>query len=160
MNSAMVRTALVALVGEVLDGPGPDFGHFLNPGDAGLTRSLARLSADEASARPGGRSSVAAHVRHILYGLELLNREARGESIIETHYAASWRQQDATDAEWRDLLEVLDRQAHDWMSAIGERTDWDADALTNVVAELAHLAYHLGAIRQLVAAAAGPPARD
>jgi hypothetical protein len=46
------------------------------------------------------------------------------------------------------------------MSAIGEREDWDADSLTNVVGSLAHLAYHLGAIRQLTQAAAGPKAAD
>jgi hypothetical protein len=160
MNPTSVSTALVALLGEVLDGPASGSAHFLNRGDEGLTGSLARLSAGEASARPGGRSSVAAHVRHVLYGLELLNREARGEAIRETNYTASWTRQEVTEAEWTDLRGALDRQAHDWMSAVGQRTHWDAEALTNVVAELAHVAYHLGAIRQLAAAAAGPPARD
>jgi hypothetical protein len=160
MNPLSLCTALVALIGEALNGPPAGSAHFLNAGDEGLAGSLARLSAGEASARPDGRSSVAAHVRHILYGLELLNREARGEAISGTNYAASWTQQEVTDAEWTDLRGTLDRHAHDWMSAVGQRTDWDAEALTTVVAELAHVAYHLGAIRQLAAAAAGPPARD
>jgi hypothetical protein len=155
-----IRTALHALLGELLDGPPPGFGHFLNPGDEGLLRSLARLSAADASARPGGRSSVAAHVHHLRYGLELLNREARGDAIGETHYTASWTHQEVTDAEWRDLRETLGRQARDWMSAIGERDDWDAASLHNVAGSLAHLAYHLGAIRQLTQAAAGPKAAD
>ena len=160
MNSTALCTALVALLGEVLNGPAAGSAHFLNPGDEGLTGSLRRLSAGEATARPGGRSSVAAHVRHVLYGLDLLNREARGEPITETSYAASWTQQEVTDAEWTDLRGTIDRHAHDWMSAVGQRIDWDAEALTTVVAELAHVAYHLGAIRQIAAAAAGPPARD
>ncbi len=153
-------TAFQGLLREVFEGPPADSAHFLNPGDEGLLRSLARLSAADASARPGGRSSVAAHVHHLTYGLGLLNREARGDSISETNYAASWTHQEVTDVEWRGLQEALGRQASDWMSAVSGRQRWDAEWLTTVAANVAHLAYHLGAIRQLTEAAAGPKAAD
>jgi hypothetical protein len=107
------------------------------------------------------RSSVAAHVHHLQDGLALLNRWAGGEDpFASATYAASWDHQHVTDVEWRHLREVLASEARAWMSAVGARREWDTPALSNVVGSIAHLAYHLGAIRQLTASAAGPPARD
>ena len=79
----MLRQVLVTLLSEALYGPRGD-AFFLNSGDRGLVASLDALSAETASARPGGRSSVASHVEHLRYGLELLNREARGERRLRT----------------------------------------------------------------------------
>ena len=65
---------MVTLLRELLYGPPKEFAFVLNPGDAGLLASLDKLSAEQASARPDGRSSIAAHVDHLHYGLSLLNR--------------------------------------------------------------------------------------
>jgi hypothetical protein len=158
---SLLRTVLCALLRELLEGPPRGDAYVLNSGDDGLLGSLARLPAADASARPAGRSSVAAHVEHVRYGLELLNRWTRGERAFDdADYAASWRRQQVTDGEWRELRETLAREARAWMTAIGERQDWDVSALSNVIGSIAHLAYHLGAIRQLTASAAGPPAND
>ena len=54
---AMLRKVLVTLLSEALYGPRGD-AFFLNSGDRGLVASLDALSAEIASARPGGRSSV------------------------------------------------------------------------------------------------------
>ena len=149
------------LLHELFDGPPGDVAFVLNPGDRGLRASLARVSAAEASARPGGRSSVAAHVRHLQYGLELLNRWADGEDpFADADYAASWRRQEVTDAEWETLRSELEREVRRWIAAMAEPRDWDAVRLGGTIGSVVHLAYHLGAIRQLVSSAAGPPARD
>jgi hypothetical protein len=161
MDVTLFRDALVGLLRELVDGPPGDVAFIVNPGDRGILRSLAELSASDASARPGGRSSVAAHVQHLRYGFELLNRWARGENAFaEATYAKSWGQQQVSDDEWRDLRAALDREARAWMSALSERQDWDSMMLSGAMSSVAHLAYHLGAIRQLVAAASGPPATD
>ena len=76
---AVLRETLAGLLRELVDGPPGSFAYVLNPGDRGLLASLDELSAEAASAQPGGRSSIAAHVDHLRYGLELLNRWARGE---------------------------------------------------------------------------------
>jgi hypothetical protein len=161
VDVALFREALVGLLGELVDGPHGDVAFIVNPGDRGILRSLAQLSAADASARPEGRSSVAAHVQHLRYGFELLNRWARGENpFAEASYAKSWGQQQVSDEQWRDLRAALDREARAWMSAVSERQDWDFDVVSGAMSSVAHLAYHLGAIRQLVPAASGPPARD
>ena len=156
-----VPRALQAVFREVLNGPPIGRAYILNSGDDGLLGSLNRLSADEASARPDGRSSVAAHVHHVHYGLTLLNRWLRGEnSYADAKFAESWRHQAVDEAQWRELRAALAREAQDWTAAVGERTTWDEEAWINVIAITAHTAYHLGAIRQLTAAASGPRAAD
>lgn len=156
---ALFRESLLGLLRELVDGPVGEVAFIVNPGDPGILASLARLSAADASARPGGRSSVAAHVQHLRYGFELLNRWSRGEDpFAEATYAQSWGLQQVTEGEWADLRSGLEREARAWTSSIIDREGWDFLSLSGAISSVAHLAYHLGAIRQLVPAASGPPA--
>jgi hypothetical protein len=104
----------------------------------------------------------AAHVDHLRYGLELLNRWADGEKnpFATADYAASWRRQQVDDAGWRDVRHALATQARTWLIAAAHPRELDEVELTGIIASAAHLAYHLGAIRQIDAAASGPLARD
>jgi hypothetical protein len=156
-----VRDSLTTVLRELLDGAGEPC-WVLNPGDSGLLASLDALSASAASARPGGRSSVAAHADHLRYGLSLLNRWATGEEnpFAGADYAASWRRQQVDDAGWRELRDALAREAHAWLAAVQQPRDVDGMELTGIIAGTVHLGYHLGAIRQVDAAARGPLARD
>ena len=118
MDVALFREALAGLLRELVDGPPGDVAFIVNQGDPGILASLARLSAADVSARPGGRSSVAAHVHHLHYGFSLLNRWARGENpFADANWAASWRMQQVTDDQWRELRAALDREVHSWMSS-------------------------------------------
>jgi hypothetical protein len=159
---ALLRDALLGLLRELTEGPPGGFAFVVNPGDRGVLGSLAALSASEASARPNGRSSVAAHVQHLRYGFQLLNRWIRGDNnaFDGADYSQSWGLQEVTDQEWRELRDALEREARAWMAAVGTPRDWDPVTLGGTIGSVAHLAYHLGAIRQLVASASGPPARD
>jgi hypothetical protein len=143
-------------------GAAPDEAWVLNRGDRGLLASLEALSAEAASARPGGRSSIAAHVDHLRYGIELLNRWASGEDdpFAAADYSASWRRQNVSDTEWRQLRDALARDTRAWEHALLQPRSVDLPGLTGMLASVVHLAYHLGAIRQINLAAAGPPAQD
>jgi hypothetical protein len=157
-----ISSTLAAVFREALDGASPQSGWALNPGDPGLLASLDRLSADEASARPDGRSSIAAHVDHVRYGLMLWNRWAAGESdpFSGANYSASWARQYVTEDEWADLRTALADEAHAWLEVIAQRREWSEEHLTGAVASVVHLAYHFGAMRQIHAALRGPLARD
>jgi glyoxalase/bleomycin resistance protein/dioxygenase superfamily protein len=147
--------ALATLLSEALDGPSGN-AYFLNRGDRGLLASLEALSADAASAQPNGRSSVASHVEHLRYGLELLNRAARGGPLGEPDWAEAWRHQRVTEDEWRTLRASLASEARSWMDTMKRPPAWDETGLTDAMASIPHLAYHLGAIRQLAQGASGP----
>lgn len=161
-STDLIRSTLVTLLGELSRGASPDVAWVLNPGDPGLLASLDRLPAAAASASPGGRSSIAAHVDHLRYGLSLVNRWAGGEAdpFSGADYAASWQRQSVTDEEWRALRADLETELDRWRHAVGTPRDWDEVSLTGTLASIVHLAYHLGAIRQLDAALHGPKARD
>jgi hypothetical protein len=160
-SDAALGHAVGTLLRELLYGPPADAAYVLNRGDRGLLASLDALPADAASDRPGGRSSVAAHVDHLRYGLHLLNRWARGEDPwSDARYAASWQRQQVDTEQWRALRAALADEAQAWVAAISARRDWDDRTLTDALASAVHLAYHVGAIRQVELAAAGPRARD
>jgi hypothetical protein len=155
---ARLKQVLVTLLSEALYGPRGD-AFFLNTGDRGLLASLDLLSANTASAQPGGRSSVASHVEHLRYGLELLNREAKGERLwAVANWADAWTHQTVTDDQWKKLRADLAREAQAWLEVMKQPPDWDDVGLGSAVGSIPHLTYHLGAIRQLAQAASGPPA--
>ena len=148
--------ALKGLLTELAVGPPGKSAYVLNPGDRGLLESLRALSAAQASARPQGRSSIASHAHHLHYGFTLMNRWARGEDPFkDAQWSESWRQQLVDDDAWAKLLTALGDEIKKWREAIGAR-DWDPIVLSGTIGSVAHLAYHLGAIRQLNAATAGP----
>lgn len=153
---------MVTLLREVLYGPPKEFAFVLNPGDAGLLASLDKLSAEQASARPQGRSSIAAHVDHLTYSFTLLNRWLAGDkdAFRGTDYADSWSRQVVTDDAWRALRERLAQEAAKWVTAIGTPREWDVMTLNGAIGSIVHLAYHVGALRQIDAAAHGPRASD
>jgi hypothetical protein len=157
-RASVLPRVLVTLLSEALNGTAAD-AYFLNPGDRGLLASLDALSAEAASARPAGRSSVAAHVAHLRYGLGLLNRAARGEDVwADANWAESWTHQSVTEEQWQTLRADLANEARGWLDVMKHPPSWDEAELTGAVGSIPHLAYHLGAIRQLAPAASGPPA--
>ena len=77
MNTADVSRTLARLFAELVDGPDKQTGGFvLNTGDAGVLRSLDKLSAADASRSANEGATIAAHVQHLRYGLSLMNRWA------------------------------------------------------------------------------------
>jgi hypothetical protein len=154
--NSLLTDALRGLLTELAAGPPGKSAYVLNPGDRGLLESLRALSAAQASARPQGRSSIASHVHHLHYGFTLANRRTRGEDPYkDANWSESWRRQEVDEAEWSRLLTALDDEIKQWREAMEPR-EWDPVVLTGAIASIAHLAYHLGAIRQLNAATAGP----
>ena len=157
MNTGSFAPILHALLGELVHGS-PDPGArtcVLNRGDAGLLRSLDRLSAAAASARSGGGA---------------LDRRACGPSPLRALAAQSvgsgeappWPDMDWT-ASWRKNLVSEDEvaEASRGPPSRGHRVGGGASHPREVsevqagwmTGSVAHLAYHLGAIRQIDRAA-------
>lgn len=124
----------------------------LNRGDPGLLRSLDRLTAADASPK------IAAHVDHLRYGLSLMNRWANGEPnpFATADWNAAWRTTHVSDAEWTKLRAELRDEAHRWHEALGHAREVNDIELNGIIGSIAHLAYHLGAIRQINQVTRGP----
>ena len=153
--------ALALLFAELTVGPSPGAAYMLNGGDPGLLRSLDALSAQAASASSGpGAASIAAHVDHLCYGLDLMIRWSEGEPDpwSSADWAASWRRTRVSEREWDDLRARLRHAAARWHRALQTPRELSPVELNGVIASIAHLAYHLGAIRQIDRSIQGPKA--
>jgi len=164
MNTASFAQLLPTIFRELVQGsPDPSARTYvLNQGDQGLLASLDQLSAAAASATPGGGPSIAAHVDHLRYGLSLLNRWADGvpPPWPDMDWTVSWRQTAVSDTAWRALRDELRREATRWAGVLGTPRDVSDVEAGWMAGSVAHLAYHLGAIRQIDRTTRGPTAED
>jgi hypothetical protein len=157
MNTGEITKTLGALLRELVDGASKEGGYMLNAGDEGLLRSLEKLSAADASALTTTGSSIAAHVDHLRYGLSLMNRWSEGENPFESaDWSASWRKTAVSDSEWSQRLAELRAEATRWLGVVRTPRDVNQIELNGMIGSIAHLAYHLGAIRQINQSARGP----
>jgi hypothetical protein len=159
VNTAHFAPSLKTLFAELVDGAPGNVGYVLNRGDAGLLRSLEKLDGPAASRPNATGASIAAHVDHIRYGLSLLNRWARGENPwADADWTASWRKPVVSDSEWKRLIAALHDEARRWVHTLAEPRDVNETELIGMTSSIAHVAYHLGAIRQMNPSTAGPKA--
>jgi hypothetical protein len=159
MQTTELSAVLSTLFSELVNGaPQGGGAYMLNSGDLGLNRSLAKLSAEDASQSVNGGASIAAHARHVQYGLSLMNRWARqgGNPFADASWDEAWRTSRVNPEEWRSILNGLEKETSAWLQTLGaERSVSDVE-LAGMIGSIAHLAYHLGAMRQIARAARGP----
>lgn len=108
----------------------------------GLRDTLAALSASDAS-RGEGRTSIAAHTHHVKFSFQAFGAGIRGESPLD--WNESWSVSSVDDAEWRKLQDELAREYATFYASVQSATS--EEALHAATVGVAHLAYHLGAIR-------------
>jgi hypothetical protein len=155
------------LFAELVDGTSGHTGAFiLNSGDVGLLRSLDKLSPGEASRSVNGGATIAAHAQHLRYGLSLMNRWAAegGDPFADPTWDEAWKTSDVEAwktpgvdaAAWNEIRNGLGDEAHRWLTALGSAREVSDVELAGMIASIAHLAYHLGAIRQIAKEGRGP----
>jgi hypothetical protein len=156
-----LHSSLALLFAELIDGASSEAAYVLNRTDPGLLGSLDGLSAAAASSAPAsGGASIAAHVDHVRYGLGLMNRWGEGEADpwSGADWTASWRRTTVSDEQWTALREQLRGETLRWHKALQTPRTMSALELNGVIASVAHVAYHLGAIRQIDRSIRGPKA--
>ena len=159
MPGVDISSALARLFSELVKGaPAGGAAFMLNSGDDGLVRSLEKLSAAEASTSANGGATIAAHAQHLRYGLSLMNRWAAegGNPFADATWDAAWKTSTVDDASWKAIQSGLRAEADRWQNTLGAPRDVSEVELTGMIGSIAHLAYHLGAIRQISKATRGP----
>ena len=159
MRTTEVSPALARLFSELVDGASGDGGAFiLNSGDVGLLRSLDKVSAAVASRSVNDGATLAAHAQHLRYGLSLMNQWARdgGNPFANARWDEAWAISAVDEIAWTDIRNGLSHEAHEWLTMLNAPREVKDVELTGMIASIAHLAYHLGAIRQIDKNARGP----
>lgn len=144
----MSKKQILAVLAEGVEGPNGGRTYFLDS-NAGLANTLASLSAEDASRAIGG-NSIAAHVGHILFSFDAFAGAISADG--KSHdWDESWRVSAVDEKTWKKLRGEVDSGYARLRDAIEQHADGSEDALASAAGAAAHLAYHIGAIRQKVA---------
>jgi len=160
MQTEDFAQTLGILFAELVDGPPQRGGaaFMLNSGDVGLLRSLDRLSAGEASKSANDGATIAAHAQHVRYGLSLMNRWARegGNPFADAKWDEAWKTTVVDQQQWQEIKHGLRSESELWLAALKSPREVGRIELAGMMGSIAHLAYHLGAIRQISKETRGP----
>jgi len=159
MQTTDTSPVLAGLFSELVDGANHPRGAFiLNSGDVGLLRSLDKLSASDASRSANDGATIAAHTQHVRYGLSLMNRWANegGNPFADATWDEAWTIGGVDAVQWEEIRNGLREETHRWLDALGAPREVSSVELSGMIGSIAHLAYHLGAIRQIDKALRGP----
>ena len=131
------------------------------PRESALLGTIEQLTHHEALAAPAGAAtggkSIAAHVAHLAFALDLTGKRLKGENP-DADWPGSFAVPQETPQAWETLQAEL-RSAYDGVLTFLEQRrnvpvqDWPPLHVAGLTATIAHNAYHLGAIRQLARAA-------
>ena len=146
------RPALVVLFRECFEGiPEGASGTWFVQGKEGIFDALESVSARQASAKPvDGLSSIAGHVNHVLFALQLGNAHIGGTKPKGT-WETSWDVQSVDETDWSNMKATIMLEYDFFMNWLATNDDWSyPDNVTGSLAQLPHMSYHLGAIRQLM----------
>jgi hypothetical protein len=149
MKERTIEELLYAL-DECFKGEGRDGGVFLELDDPGLFSILRALNAEEAS-RPVAGMSIATHVFHLIFALDVFVKRIGGDKgAVPADWSASWRESLLNEAEWTCLKkELADLREKAVFSARGANL-CEARGVSHlrlILGLLTHTIFHLGIIR-------------
>lgn len=124
-------------------------GYYLDRRAGGLFGTLEGLTFDVAS-RPitPRHPAIAAHCEHLRFYMDVLYRAMHGDTT-RANWDESWRTQTVTQTEW-DALRAAIRFEYERLMTELRAMDAQDTRLEAGMSVLAHTAYHIGAIRQLI----------
>ena len=145
---------VVELLRETFEGALPGQGTQYLDHDSGIRATLSKLTAAEASRPFEGRPSIASHVRHMSFHLRVTAEWIQGDHS-RRDWAASFEPQTVTEAEWAELQKELETTRAEVVRTLEGLSPEQFVEEGAGLGSVAHLAYHLGAICQLVHRAKG-----
>lgn len=159
MYTTDTSPAVSRLFSELVNGTLGDGNAFiLNTGDVGLLRSLDRLSPAEASASINQGATIAAHAQHVRYGLSLMNLWASegGDPFANARWDEAWKVGTVDAPAWDEIRNGLRDETRRWLEVLQSPREVSGIELAGMIASVAHLAYHVGAVRQISKTLRGP----
>jgi len=150
IKSDVFKQSLLTLLPEVFGVTDAPHGYILDNGQAGLLGTLDQVDAATASARlRPSNETAASHTNHVLFIVNLHNAFERGERP-EADWAGSWTNQVVDEAAWDRLRADLRAAYTTVISRLEQRQEWPDDGVDAYIMLVAHCAYHLGEIKQIL----------
>ena len=137
------------LLRETFDGARPGEGtQYLDHG-SGIHNTLKDLTAEQASRRQGSHPSIAAHVRHMSFHLRVTYEWILGDKS-KRNWKESFEPQVVTPEQWAQLRQDFKAIRNEFLRAMESLPEDKLASEGAGMGAIAHLAYHLGEIRQLL----------
>ena len=126
-------------------------GAYLDKG-ASLFETLAQISAAAASQPMGNCATIAAHVAHTTYYLTVLEDRMFRRDLSYVDWDQIWNEVSSIDQdEWKRMIADLKATYERIMSHLDNAAEWEGShELSCLLGIIAHSAYHLGEIRQMM----------
>ncbi len=139
------------LLRETFEGARPGKGTQYLDYDSGIRNTLKNLTAEQVSRRRGAHPSIAAHARHMDFHLRVSAEWVLGDHS-KRDWIASFEPQTVTAEEWTRVQQDLEAARAEFLRAMKSLPHEKFVSEGAGMGAIAHLAYHLGAIRQLLPA--------
>ncbi len=116
----------------------------------GVFATIEKMSAETASRSIGeNQASIAAHLEHARFYLIALVEFMNGRTE-KVDWDKSWLIKTVNESEWNFLKENVKRDYKKTAEAFQTVENWNDDNIGEAIAIVAHTAYHLGAVRQIL----------
>ena len=79
-----------------------------------------------------------------------------GNPLANPRWDEAWAVSTVDERQWLAIRNGLTDEAHRWLDTLGSPRTLTVRELTEMIGSIAHVAYHLGAIRQIARSARGP----
>jgi len=139
------------LLKETFEGSSPEGSAYLDRG-VGVLNTIEKMSAETASRSLGENgATIAAHLEHARFYLVALVEFINGRTE-KVNWDESWLVKKVNETEWKLLIENTRRDYESVIETFQTVENWKQDNIGEAVAIVAHTAYHLGAMRQIMKA--------
>ncbi|MGB7068971.1 MAG: hypothetical protein WBD22_05710 [Pyrinomonadaceae bacterium] len=153
MNNGTIETeyfveSIAFLLRETFEGSPEDRPSAYLDRGIGVFNTLEDVPAEMASRASNG-TTVAAHTEHAKFYLDRLCEFIKGRTEA-VNWEDSWLIETVNAEEWVALQDSVRRSYVAAMRCIAETRDWDEREVGMAIGLVAHTAYHLGAVRQIL----------
>lgn len=149
MNHYLLETAVRERIKEAFEGPPSEGSMFTESRpNSGIFGTLDQLTANEASIAVN-RTTVAAHADHTRFYLWGTNAILKDGKQPEMDWRESWKINLVDEKGWNRIRKELRHEYLTFLETL-DVIEWNELLANEVLASLAHSAYHLGAIRQML----------
>lgn len=140
------------MIKEAFEGPPSPFkeSYFTETAsDTGIFGTLEKQTAETASQSIHG-TTLAAHADHTRYHMWGINECLETNVFPKMDWRKSWQIKSVTEEEWQHIQTELREEYARLVHTIESVDTWNEQFTNEVVSSLAHSAYHLGAMKQMI----------
>jgi hypothetical protein len=151
-SPAPTRDALAMLLRETFEGveTGGQSWYIDSDLDGCVLGLLATIPHDRATRAPGiGRRTIAQHAAHLRFHLNVI-RDFVGGVRKRNDWDESWKIDASGDVQWKEFQRQLRADYQELQQLIASKPQLGLLETAASIGAVAHAAYHLGAIRQIV----------